>query len=42
VVVAVLVGRAGVEGASVMLFALAGFFFLLLLLEPLYFRLEPV
>jgi len=41
VVVAVLVGRAGVEGAGATLFALAGFFFLLLLLEPLYFRLEP-
>ncbi len=41
VVVAVLVTRAHAEGAVTLLFALAGFFFVLLLLEPLYFRLEP-
>ncbi len=41
VVVAVLVARARTEGTVPTLFALAGFFFVLLLLEPLYFRLEP-
>jgi len=33
--------RSGAEGAIPMLLALAGFFFGLLLLEPMYFRLEP-
>ena len=32
--------RSGAEGAVAMLLALAGFLFALLLLEPLYFRLE--
>lgn len=41
VFVAVLVGRAHDESTVPLLFALAGFFFLLLLLEPLYFRLGP-
>jgi hypothetical protein len=38
--VAYVVLRSHAEGAVAMLLALAGFFFLLLLLEPLYFRLE--
>ena len=33
--------RSGAEGAMPMLLALAGFFFGLLLLEPVYFRLGP-
>ena len=37
-VVAILVIRSGTEGAVPMLLALAGFFFGLLLLEPVYFR----
>ena len=37
-VVAILVIRSGMEGAVPMLLALAGFFFGLLLLEPVYFR----
>lgn len=40
-VVAVVVIRSGMEGAVPMLLALAGFFFGLLLLEPVYFRIEP-
>jgi len=39
-VVALLAIRSGVEGAVPMLLALAGFFFGLLLLEPVYFRSE--
>jgi hypothetical protein len=39
--VAVVVVRSGMEGAVPLLLALAGFFFGLLLLEPVYFRLEP-
>jgi hypothetical protein len=42
VAVAVLVVRSRMVGAVATLLALAGFFFLLLLLEPLYFRLGPV
>jgi hypothetical protein len=41
VAVAVLVVRSQMVGAVATLLALAGFFFLLLLLEPLYFRLGP-
>ena len=33
--------RTSAEGAVPMLLALAGFFFALLLLEPMYFKLEP-
>lgn len=33
--------RSGIDGAVAMLLALAGFFFALLLLEPIYFGLEP-
>jgi hypothetical protein len=40
-VVAIAVIRSGTEGAVPMLLALAGFFFGLLLLEPVYFRVEP-
>lgn len=40
-VVAVVVIRSGTEGAVTTLLALAGFFFGLLLLEPVYFRREP-
>lgn len=40
-VVAFAVIRSGSEGAVPMLLALAGFFFALLLLEPVYFRAEP-
>ena len=40
-VVAVLAVRSGAEGSAAMLLALAGFFFALLLLEPLYFGPEP-
>jgi len=40
-VVAITVIRSGTEGAVPMLLALAGFFFGLLLLEPVYFRIEP-
>jgi hypothetical protein len=40
-VVAVVVIRSGTEGAVPMLLALAGFFFGLLLLEPVYFRIGP-
>lgn len=36
-----LVVRNGSEGAVPMLLALAGFFFALLVLEPIYFRPEP-
>jgi hypothetical protein len=39
--VAVVVIRSGTEGAVPMLLALAGFFFGLLLLEPVYFRIGP-
>jgi hypothetical protein len=39
--VAFLVIRAGGEGVAPTLLALAGFFFALLLLEPIYFRPEP-
>mgnify|MGYP001812485439 FL=1 len=39
-VVATFVIRAGMDGAVTMLLALAGFFFGLLLLEPVFFRLE--
>ena len=39
--VAVVVIRSGTEGAVPMLLALAGFFFGLLLLEPVYFKLGP-
>jgi hypothetical protein len=39
--VAFVVIRSGAEGAVPMLLALAGFFFALLLLEPVYFRAEP-
>ena len=39
--VAVVVIRSGTEGAGPMLLALAGFFFGLLLLEPVYFRIGP-
>ncbi len=38
--VAILALRRHMEGAIAMSLSLAGFFFLLLLLEPLYFRLE--
>ncbi|MCG6956235.1 MAG: hypothetical protein LJF04_09610 [Gemmatimonadetes bacterium] len=41
IAVAVLLVRSHVVGAVATLLALAGFFFLLLLLEPLYLRLEP-
>lgn len=40
-IVAVAVIRSQMDGAVPMLLALAGFFFGLLLLEPIYFRLEP-
>ena len=40
-VVAIVVIRSGMEGAVPMLLALAGFFFGLLLLEPVYFRIGP-
>jgi len=40
-VVAFAVIRSGSEGAVPMLLVLAGFFFALLLLEPVYFRAEP-
>ena len=40
-VVAIVVVRSGMEGAVPMLLALAGFFFGLLLLEPVYFRIGP-
>lgn len=40
-VVAVVVIRSGTEGAVPMLLALAGFFFGLLLLEPIFFGVEP-
>lgn len=40
-IVAILVIRSGTEGAVPMLLALAGFFFGLLLLEPVYFRIRP-
>lgn len=39
--VAVIVIRSGTESAVPMLLALAGFFFGLLLLEPVFFRVEP-
>jgi hypothetical protein len=39
--VALVVFRTRTEGAVPMLLALAGFFFALLLLEPVYFRGEP-
>lgn len=39
--VAFIVIRSGMEGAVPMLLALAGFFFGLLLLEPVYFRTGP-
>ena len=39
--VAFAVIRSGSDGAVPMLLALAGFFFALLLLEPVYFRAEP-
>jgi hypothetical protein len=39
-IVAAVVIRTGVEGAVPMLLSLAGFFFALLLLEPVYFRAE--
>jgi hypothetical protein len=39
--VAVFAIRSGADGGIPMLLALAGFFFGLLLLEPMYFRLEP-
>jgi len=39
-VAAVVVIRSGMEGAVPMLLALAGFLFGLLLLEPIYFRIE--
>jgi len=41
VTVAFFVIRSGAEGAVPMLLALAGFFFALLMLEPVYFRAEP-
>ena len=40
-IVAVVAIRSGTEGAIPMLLALAGFFFGLLLLEPIYFKPEP-
>jgi hypothetical protein len=40
-VTAFVVIRSGTEGAVPMLLALTGFFFGLLLLEPIYFRVEP-
>ena len=40
-VVAVALIRSGSDGAVAMLLALAGFFFGLLLLEPVCFRIEP-
>lgn len=40
-IAAIVVIRSGMEGAVPMLLALAGFFFALLLLEPLYFGSEP-
>jgi hypothetical protein len=40
-IVAVLVVRSNTEGAVVLLLALAGFFFGLLLLEPVFFRPGP-
>jgi hypothetical protein len=40
-VVAFLVIRSGTESTVPMLLALAGFFFALLLLEPVYFRPDP-
>lgn len=39
--VAFVVIRSGADGAVPMLLALAGFFFALLLLEPVYFRADP-
>jgi hypothetical protein len=39
--VAVLVIRSGTSSAIPMLLSLAGFFFALLLLEPIYFKVEP-
>jgi hypothetical protein len=39
--VAFVVIRSGVDGAVPMLLALAGFFFALLLLEPVYFKASP-
>jgi hypothetical protein len=39
--VAFVVIRSGADGAVPMLLALAGFFFALLLIEPLYFRADP-
>lgn len=39
-VVAVLVIRSGTESAIPLLLSLAGFFFALLLLEPIYFKVE--
>jgi CDP-diglyceride synthetase len=39
--VAVFAIRSSVEGAVPMLLALAGFFFGLLMLEPMYFKAEP-
>jgi len=41
IVVAVVVIRSGTEAAIPMLLALAGFFFALLLLEPVYFKADP-
>jgi len=40
--VAVALVRSGFDGGASMLLALAGFFFALLLLEPVCFRIEPV
>ena len=40
-VTAFVVIRSGTEGGVAMLLALTGFFFGLLLLEPIYFRVEP-
>ena len=40
-VVAFIAIRTGIDGAVPMLLALAGFFFGLLLLEPMYFKLDP-
>lgn len=40
-VTAFVVIRSGTEGGVPMLLALTGFFFGLLLLEPIYFRVEP-
>jgi hypothetical protein len=40
-VTAFVVIRSGTEGAVPLLLALTGFFFGLLLLEPIYFRVEP-